>query len=270
MPALTFEPLTERRIASAFRLSAQSGWNQTEQDWRRLLRVNPGRVKVWIDQSEVRATFSITVYGAKMAWIGMVLVDETYRGQGLGKITFQTCLNEAKALGVETLGLDATDMGEPIYRKVGFQVVHPVTRWGGVPCVERDVVSSGLNDAILELDLRWTGVDRSPLLRALAESDAVCYSLGGGYAILRPGRTAFHLGPLVAETDGQMLALLHGAFAKIKGEPVICDALSAKSEAMLETIGLKPLRHLQRMGLPGLGEYFRHENLRLGTGFEWG
>lgn len=280
MSTPAFEPLRERWIASAFRLSAQSGWNQTEQDWRRLLWVNPGRVKVWIDQAEVRAAFSVTAYGNKMAWIGMLLVDEAYRGQGLGKITFQTCLAEAKALDVETIGLDATDMGEPIYRKAGFQAVHPVTRWGGTLRADQPVgagssIRSGLNDSILELDFRIAGVDRSRLLRDLADSDAFCHILaeGGvacGYVFARPGRTAFHLGPLVAETREQMRDLLRAALANLKGASVICDALSAGSETVLDTLGLKPLRHLQRMARPGLGECFRHESLRLGAGFEWG
>lgn len=277
---MTFEPLSTFWTGSAFRLSAQSGWNQTEEDWRRLVRVSPGGVKVWIDRSEVRAAFSVAAYGTKLAWLGMVLVEETYRGQGLGKIVFQSCLDAAKALGVEALGLDATHLGEPIYRRYGFGDVHAVTRWGGTPHTDQPVgagsaIRSGLNDSILELDFRIAGVDRSRLLRDLADSDAFCHSLaeGGvvrGYVIARPGRTAFHLGPLVAETGEQMRDLLRAALADLKGAPVICDALSAGSETVLDALGLKPLRHLRRMAWPGLGECFRHESLRLGAGFEWG
>jgi len=63
MPTLQFEPLSDSLLASACRLSAQSGWNQTEADWRRLLLVCPENVKVWIDQAEVRAAYSVVSYG---------------------------------------------------------------------------------------------------------------------------------------------------------------------------------------------------------------
>jgi len=213
----------------------------------------------------------------------MVLVDKAYRGQGLGKATFRACLEEARGLGVGVLGLDATEMGEPIYGRYGFKVTQPVTRWGGVLQLDRllghdrfeRAVCKGLNDSILEFDARLAGVDRSSLLRALADTDGRCYSLreGGvtqGYAFVRLGRNAFHIGPMVTESSDQMSFLLRVIGEDIKGEEVICDALSTESEALLSQSGLKPLRVLKRMAVPDLNGLFCHESLRLGAGFEWG
>lgn len=123
-----FQPLCERWIASACRLSTRAGWNQNEEDWRRLVRVAPAGVKVWIDAGEVRASYSVVTYGRESAWIGMVLVDPDYRGKGLGKAAFLGALEEARASKAAVIGLDATDLGEPIYRKFGFKATLPLSR----------------------------------------------------------------------------------------------------------------------------------------------
>ena len=128
---MTFEPLREEWIPSAFRLSIQAGWNQTEGDWLRLMNLPSGGVRVWRDQGEVRASYSLSGYG-NIAWIGMILVDEAYRGAGLGKASFRAALDQSQLLGFATLGLDATSLGEPIYAREGFQTIRPIVRWEGI------------------------------------------------------------------------------------------------------------------------------------------
>jgi hypothetical protein len=74
-------PLGEGGLAAAMRLKELARWNQTEADWRRLLRLEPrGCFAAWLD-GRIVATTTTTTYGRELAWIGMVLVDPEYRRQ---------------------------------------------------------------------------------------------------------------------------------------------------------------------------------------------
>ncbi|HWL52495.1 MAG TPA: GNAT family N-acetyltransferase [Chthoniobacteraceae bacterium] len=275
-----FQPLHERWIASACRLSTQAGWNQNEEDWRRLARVAPEGVKVWVDGGEVRASYSVVAYGRESAWIGMILVDHYYRGKGLGKAAFVAAMEEARARDVAVIGLDATELGEPIYRKFGFGITLPLTRWGGVlhpaeNAASEGSVRHGWSDQLPGFDASLSGADRSALLRDFARSDAtLLYTETDGkltgYAVLRPGRSAFHLGPVVADAPETFDLLLSEAASRLAGASVLCDAIDPAASASLERHGLLPLRHLKRMTLPEAPGCLCGPGVRLAVGFEWG
>lgn len=279
MSAIEFHPLTEEMLLSAQRLSAQAGWEQTSEDWRRLISLDPSSVQVWCDEGEVRASYSIASYGRELAWIGMVLVDRDYRGRGLGKIVFQQALDDARARGIQALGLDATDLGEPIYQKVGFAYTCPIVRWRGVLSdlpESKDVkVILCPPDELLELDRLHTKTDRSHLLKNLCTSSAhifQCERDGAcrGYAILKPSRTAWHLGPVVAETQADFIALLGAVARQVEGETLICDVLNPEADEILTRSGLSPIRNLKRMTLPLVEGCLTGPAIWCGAGFEWG
>jgi hypothetical protein len=59
-------------IPDAAQLSAQAGWNQTEEDWRTLLELSPeGCLAIEVD-GRLAATTTLFCYGRGLAWIGMV------------------------------------------------------------------------------------------------------------------------------------------------------------------------------------------------------
>src|SRR3954463_5394866 len=104
--------LDESDIPAAMRLKELARWNQTESDWRRLLRLEPrGCFCAAIDGALVGTTTAIT-YGGELAWIGMVLVDPAYRRRRIATRLMQAALDY---LGerVETVKLDATPDGRP-------------------------------------------------------------------------------------------------------------------------------------------------------------
>ncbi len=270
--AVAFQPLTAEWVGSAQRLSTQAGWNQSEEDWRRLARLQPEAVRVWVDAGEVRASYSVVAYGGAVAWVGMILVDTAYRGGGLGKATFHAALESAAALGAPVLGLDATDLGEPIYRKFGFETIAPTVRWCGVlaPGTPGLPVATGWAETLPELDRAACGVDRAALLADLAQHGGTVLRTGSAYAFLRPGREAWQLGPVVAGEEAELSALLYAAAAKTGGAPVLFDSLLPQSAPLLEAHGLRPLRHLKRMTRPAAPGSLYGPLVHAGAGFEWG
>lgn len=277
---MTFQPLTSDLVGSAFRLSTQAGWNQTSQDWERLSRLNSVHSGVWVEGGEVRASYSLIAYGNQVVWIGMILVDQGYRGAGLGKTTFCQALEHAKTLGFKQLGLDATHLGEPIYAKVGFETICPIVRWQGMLSSsdfsgdDREI-HLGLTPAVLDWDSRQVGIDRSTLLRDFEAGSATilrCENDGrpSGFAVIRPGRTAQHLGPVVAESETDLTKLLSAASPLVLGQNVICDVLSPEIEGTLFKCGLRPSRHLKRMILPPSEVNLCGPAVRCAAGFEFG
>jgi len=278
-PAFHFQPLSPDLVPSACRLSTQAGWNQEEEDWHRLLRLNPDGVRVWVDTGEVRASYSVMGYGGQVAWIGMILADLDYRGRGLGKAAFAGALEATQTAGYSLAGLDATEMGEPIYRKFGFEGIGPIVRWRGTwqapeDPTKRNFVQQGMTPGILRLDAESTGEDRAPLLRDLAQSAEIFHIERNGqteaYAAVRPGRTARQIGPVVARSTAGFADMLEALAAIFPGEDVLCDVLREEAAPNLRALGLSPARHLQRMTLPRQNGCLQGTGVWCAAGFEWG
>ncbi len=278
--------VTAEDVPAAWRLSTQAGWNQTLEDWERLLAVQPdGLIAVRLD-GHLRATASYVTYGGELAWIGMVLVDEAVRGYGLGNLVFRTILEQAISSGVAAVGLDATDLGRPIYRKQGFEDRCAIHRWGWSLVrfersgAARELIAGGAEvEEVIEFDRRSAGCDRSVLLRTLIGHPGVRTwylpergSAGcRGYVCLRPGRLSFQLGPLVASDRAACRSLLEAAAQATAAADVIADAVeSSMSAALLPSAGLGIRRTLSRMIRPADGVALAASPLRLAAGFEWG
>src|SRR4029079_8644736 len=75
--------LFESDIPAAMQLKEAAGWNQTEDDWGRLLMLEPDGCFGAIKDGGLLCTTTTTTYCNELAWIGMVLVDPEHRRQGI-------------------------------------------------------------------------------------------------------------------------------------------------------------------------------------------
>src|ERR1044071_2232747 len=127
--AIDIRLLFESDIPSAMRLKEAAGWNQTEADWRRLLSLQPNGCFAAVKDGRLVGTTTTTIYD-ELAWIGMVLVDPQYRRQGIAVQLMNVALEYLNGK-VETIKLDATELGQPVYEKFGFAAESEVERWSG-------------------------------------------------------------------------------------------------------------------------------------------
>jgi hypothetical protein len=105
-------------------------------------------------------------------------------------------------------------------------------------------------------DAAASGADRSQILARmrgrLPQANLFAARDGriAGFLLGRDGRTASHLGPLIAQDDAAALALLAEALRRIDG-PVLIDFADAKTEVRkwLEASGFSPQRPFTRMHL---------------------
>jgi ribosomal protein S18 acetylase RimI-like enzyme len=83
-------------------------------------------------RGRVVASTTVTTYGTRIAWIGMVLVDEAARRQGIGQRMLGHAETYLSERGVETVALDATPAGIPLYERLGYRARYGLERWRGI------------------------------------------------------------------------------------------------------------------------------------------
>jgi GNAT superfamily N-acetyltransferase len=185
-------------VPAAFQLSAQAGWNQTEEDWCTLLDLAPTTCFGIEIGGDLTSTTTLICYGRTLGWIGMVLTKAEFRRRGLARKLLDHTLSVADNMGIETLKLDATDQGQPLYWQCGFRGEHPIERWSR-PGANTESVSMAQTSsrARCEQDLKYFGADRSPLLKRLAQPGSPLLH-DDAYLFARLGRTTAYLGPCMS------------------------------------------------------------------------
>ena len=99
-------------------LSIEAGWNQVAADWRLMLNLGWGFGVRGANGQWIASALALPL-GPAISWISMVLVTQLERGQGLGTRLLSRCLAEVEETGAAA-GLDATELGRPIYLPLGF------------------------------------------------------------------------------------------------------------------------------------------------------
>ena len=226
--------LTEDHISAGVRLSKLAGWNQTESDWRRLLKHDPGGGFIACLNNRVVGTTTSTAYGVDLAWIGMVLVDPDCRRRGIATQLMQATLRSLRSRGVKTIKLDATPAGRPVYEALRFVEEARIERWMGrarlVGKMDCQIRGGPLRAKAMALDRLAFGAERSALLGSLVADSSVppltiCAPDGElrGYALARRGAVACYVGPIVATDQNAAASLLDGMLDQLDGRDVFID-----------------------------------------------
>ncbi len=255
----TLRVMTPADIPAGMRLKEIAGWNQTPADWERFLRASPEGCFVTEADGRVVGTATTITYEGRFAWIGMVLVDPEYRGQGIGTRLLEKTIEHLDARHVPALKLDATPQGKPIYEKLGFVAEYEIERWmlkqspgagkSSGPRAGHDF------DGILKLDREVFGADRSELLRSL-DREMPTFTLEvnlrgelAGYALGRRGSRADHLGPWMAREEAGARVLLEEFLRRAARETVFVDVMKSNPFATpsLRSRGFEFARPLTRM-----------------------
>jgi len=219
-------------------LSTEARWNQTEDDWRVFL--HDGIVFGIRDGKRLVATAALLPYSGNNAWISMVLVSGTHRRRGLATRLVDACLETARKNGL-TSWLDATPDGAAVYGPLGFTPTLQLRRLKLVKSgrAEAPPPSSATIDALRARDRRATGFDRTALLAAIAlRSGSRIVAAHGAIALVRDGRTARHIGPLLANNAAPALALVH-AIVRSETGPILIDAVAPQAAFLSELFGAR-------------------------------
>ncbi len=251
--------MTSDDLALGLRLAAQAGWNQTEADWRRFLWLEPEGCFVAQWAAEPVGTTAAFVFGP-VGWIAMVLVDEAFRHRGIATQLVQQALQYLDGRGVQTVRLDATPLGRPVYERLGFLPEYGLLRMQAevsLPSGETSFVPLPAErvPGVCELDTAITGTSRQSLIQRLyaERPEAMTAAFEGGaavgYAFWRPGRRAVQIGPAAAVSAATGAAMLDGVLGRCPAGPLFID-VPADSRAAVggsETHGFVVQREFTRM-----------------------
>lgn len=246
------ELLLPADLPGALELSTEAGWNQVLGDWERMQALWPkGCFRLRAGDAPVSTTIAVT-YDVRLAWIGMVLTRQACRGQGYASRLLEHTLAYLDEAGVECVKLDATDLGRPVYQKAGFVDERKVSRWlrrKSAISARPPRMENWIDTDLQETDRKAFGTNRGRLLDHLAERNSVFALPGQGYGILRPGRTAMHFGPCVAETHYDAREILSGVLSRQGREDIIWDLADDNEGAVRLAMecGFQRTRKLTRM-----------------------
>jgi GNAT superfamily N-acetyltransferase len=268
--------LTPVDIPAAMRLKDAAGWNQTETDWRNVLGLEPDGCFAIECDGDLRATATAVCFGPELAWIGMMLTDSAYRGRGFGRRLMENAMEYLRRRSVNWIKLDATDMGRPLYARLGFRDEAAIERWIRTPRSlprRRGLPGPFVPDPAL--DRQAFGADRSQLLRALAGIESASVA-GAGFAMGRAGSRTAYFGPCVARSADVARDLVAWFLENHANESVYWDILPGNTDAVriAHEFGFERVRELVRMALAGAGDPVplnNNDNLVFGiAGFEYG
>jgi GNAT superfamily N-acetyltransferase len=262
-PNIALRPMTPTDLAAGMRLVNAAGWNQTEEDWQLFLRLSPGRCTVAVADDRVVGTVTTLAYVGEVAWISMLLVDPAFRQMGIGSRLFDRALDAVADCMV--VALDATAAGQGLYARRGFEPRFEIDRLvtGCLPSLndgpppEAEPIVEEDWPAITALDRAAFGADRTPVLRALwARAPTLAWRQMrerrvAGYCLGRVGSRYVQVGPIVAETSEEAVALCGASMCGWTGQAVVLDvpAFQPALRARLEGLGFARQRSLVRMTL---------------------
>jgi GNAT superfamily N-acetyltransferase len=226
-------------------LVTEAGWNQVDADWLRAMDLEPsGCFVAEVDQEPV-ATTTVCCFG-NIAWIAMVLVDKKVRGKGIGKFIVEHAIRYLDEKGIETIRLDATSLGQGLYKKLGFREEYEVIRFTGSPTahaletehIRRIFAEDTVMNEIIGLDEDVTGTFRSAFIKSFAGANSLPFYAGitdgttTGYAGCRAGINAIQIGPACSSVPESGYRLLHQIASHFPGKLMYIDIPSQNIPAL--------------------------------------
>lgn len=160
------------------------GWSDIRNEFRFYLENSFCKpVKVCMDKQLVGLGCSISF--EKSAWIAHIIVHNNFRNKGIGTAVVQFLLDGLKKQKIPSVLLIATEIGEPVYKKLGFRDVCEYVflkrekEWINAPLSPNiQKYNANFKNAIQSLDKKTTAENRQALLSKKIE-DSFLYLKNG-------------------------------------------------------------------------------------------
>jgi len=225
--------MTRQEIGLAVEWAAQEGWNPGLHDAECYFVADPQGFLIGRCGGEPISTISVVRYGSSFGFLGFYIVKPSFRGQGYGLRIWQAGMQRLEG---RTVGLDGVLAQQDNYRKSGFELAYRNIRYqgtgGGEPSGDPAVapLSEFPFEAVRAYDRAFFPVDRSHFLKAWIRQPGA-HALGvrwqekmAGYALLRPCRNGYKVGPLFADSAELAEALLVDLRSRVtSSDPVFLD-----------------------------------------------
>ncbi|MGJ4947872.1 GNAT family N-acetyltransferase [Bradyrhizobium sp. HKCCYLS20291] len=256
---LTIRPMRADELGLAIDWAAAEGWNPGLSDAACFATVDPHGFLIAERDGAPVATVSCVNYDDHFAFLGFYIVRPDMRGCGYGLRLWDAAMAHA---GSRIVGLDGVVAQQDNYRKSGFNYAYANIRYGGraaaLPAAaEPDLVAlADLPIAEIEAsDATVFPAPRRAFLQAwIGTPGHVGLALVRGgelvaWGVIRPCRSGYKIGPLVADRRADAEAVIAALCGAIGDGEIFLDvpAINPDAVALAEGLGLKPVFETARM-----------------------
>ena len=258
MKALRIRPMRPNEISIAVDWAAAEGWNPGLSDAACFATVDPDGFLIGEIDSEPIATVSCVNYDPHFSFLGFYIVRKDWRGRGYGLQIWNAAIAHA---GARAIGLDGVVAQQRNYKKSGFVHAYANVRYGGtvsapkapngniidladVPFHQIEAADATVFPAPRPAFLNgWIGAP-GHIGRALVRDGELA-----AWGVIRPCRTGYKIGPLVADDRHAAEIVFDAMLDAIGGGEVFLDVPSVNTEAvaLAAGLGLTPVFKTARM-----------------------
>ncbi|OBQ61325.1 GNAT family N-acetyltransferase [Mesorhizobium erdmanii] len=253
----TIRTLSLGELAVLIDWAEGEGWKPGLDDAAMFQAADPeGFIGAFVD-NEMVAAISAVAYGHDFGFIGLYICRPDMRGKGHGKAVWAAGMNR---LAGRTIGLDGVEEQQANYRSKGFEPVYETIRYSGRPVAlhvgaeQSRLVTAQMMSDIISYDADCFPAPRRSFLQQWLQPPhralAALTSRGmAGYAVARPCRSGFKVGPLFADDVQTALELLAELASACDGGDLHIDvpATQVVFIAALEAAGFAPTFSTTRM-----------------------
>jgi ribosomal protein S18 acetylase RimI-like enzyme len=254
-------PAERGDLTEVIRVLKLAGISTRQRAALELYATGPGsRVFTGSVQGTVVATAQSASFG-RTGWLGNVAVDPAWRNRRIGTTMSTAAIDWLREAGVRTILLTATDLGKPVYERLGFDrdgVTYGIwTRAGPLHDVPADMrCRSGSVETALRLDAEATGEDRGSYLRSFAiRVRERAADPEAGYRIDLP----WGGGPIVARDRHAGRALYLDMLRRRPRSTLAFPDLNASAVEVARDLGFSRKRRVTRMHLGPPVDRFNHK-----------
>ncbi len=214
---MQFDKVTDADIDDIKKLQP-NGWPDISKEFERYISYNFCEpIKMLIDNKIIGLGNSIIFRNT--AWLAHIIVNKSYRNRGIGYKIVDTLVSDLKTKMIETILLIATELGEPVYKKIGFRYISDYvylkreTSW-----IDKEISNNILPyseqyyNQIVKLDTLISGENRESLIKMYLD-DCLIYldkQILRGFYLPSLGE-----GPIFAENSDIGIELMKIKYSKV-------------------------------------------------------
>lgn len=244
MPHITIRAMQRSELEWALDLAANEGWNPGLHDAAPFFAQDPEGFLLALLDGQPVGCISAVKYGRDFGFIGFYIVTPEQRGKGYGLQLWQAAMQRLQG---RIIGLDGVIEQQHNYRKSGFALQYSNIRFEYRNTLEsfprdfEDIAPAELGEleAIAAYERAMFPAERKVfLLHWLQMPGAQAYvckagSALRGFAVIRPCREGYKIGPLFADTAELAEKLFRKMCGSVeKDELIYLDVPEVNNQAM--------------------------------------
>jgi GNAT superfamily N-acetyltransferase len=248
--------MTRAEVQIAIDWAAAEGWNPGLDDAAAFWAADPDGFFITRINGEPVGVRACVRYGSSLAFCGLLIVKEEFRGQHISMAMTHTALGHAAG---RTIGLDGVVAMQDKYAEIGYRYAHRNLRYQGQG-------GGSMPDGLIDLDelmfaeiaaydehiftaprqaflKQWLSYPNGMKLGCIRNGELV------GYGVLRPCRVGHKIGPLFANDAETAERLFAGLASIVPGKPIFFDPPETNEAAvrLAESHGMSVMFETARM-----------------------